>query len=117
MSSGLHASESGAHWSLTLEDMLSAVFGIVEDEGGKTRVLLIGFDGEADAVAIILIAGMFEEFDFGLGVLWLFTNLEKALIYILSHGEAFGVLSSDTVSCVIEFSFPGWATKGFSMTG
>lgn len=117
MSSSLHACESRSHWSFAFKDMLAVVLSIVEDEAGEAGVLLIGLDGEADAVAIVNVNGMLEESDLSLGVLWHSADLEYALVDVLSHAEAFSVLSSNTVSGVVELTFTGCTAKGLWVTG
>lgn len=116
MSSGLGAGESGAHWSLALEDVLTVILGIVEDEAGEAGLLLVGLDGEANTAAVVLINGMLDESDLGSRVLWLFTNLEQTLINVLSHAEALSVLTSDSMLGIVELSFPGGATESVWMT-
>lgn len=116
MSASLGDCESGSHWSFAFKDMLAVVLSIVKDEGREARVHLVGLDGEADTVAIVNVNGMFDESDLGLGVLWLSADLQQALVDVISHAEAFSVLSSNTVSGVIELTFTGWTAEGFWVT-
>jgi len=117
MSSSLGDCESRSHWSFAFKDMLAVVLSIVEDEAREAGVLLVGLDGEADTVAVVNVNGMLDEFDLGLGVLWLSADLEQALVDVISHAEAFSVLSSNTVSRVVELTFTGWTAEGAWVTG